>query len=380
MNSARWPLVRLGEVLSKKAEWIDLDPNTDYRQVTVRMWGGGVVLRQVLKGSDIAASSQLRVRAGQFIMSKIDARHGAFGIVPAILEGAVVSQDFPVFETHRDRLIPEFLNWISKTEWFVELCRLSSEGSTNRVRLKEEKFLQHEIPLPPIPDQFRIVKQFDSTNAAIETHRKTADFVDKELAAILRTAFQKIITDSRRARMGDVAPLVRRAIEIDPSEKYTELGVRSFYKGTFHRRTLDGAGFTWQKLFRVHQGDLIFSNLMAWEQAIAIAKDSDQNCVGNHRMLTCEVDPSRGTPNFLLYYFTTEEGFNKVLGASPGSIARNKTLSAEQLPNIDVPLPSLDAQQWFDALQARAAAARVQSVGAASELERLIPAMLHQVF
>ncbi len=62
-------------------------------------------------------------------------------------------------------------------------------------------------------------------------------------------------------------------MEIDPDETYTELGVRSFYKGTFHRRTVNGAEFTWQKLFRIHQGDLVFSNLMAWEQAIAVAQD-----------------------------------------------------------------------------------------------------------
>jgi restriction endonuclease S subunit len=180
--------------------------------------------------------------------------------------------------------------------------------------------------------------------------------------------------------LGDVAPLVRRSVEIVPSAKYTELGVRSFYKGTFHRRTIEGAEFTWQNLFRVRKGDLIFSNLMAWEQAIAIAKDIDDDCVGNHRMLTCQVDASHSTPHFLLYYFMTEEGFNKVLGASPGSIARNKTLSAQQLPRIEVPVPSLSAQLWFDHLQAKAALAQSRSAEAASELEHVLPAMLSKIF
>jgi hypothetical protein len=168
-------------------------------------------------------------------------------------------------------------------------------------------------------------------------------------------------------------------VEIDPAERYIELGVRSFYNGTFHRRTLEGAAFTWQNLFRIRQGDLIFSNLMAWEQAIAVAKDTDDNCVGNHRMLTCEADPSRCTPGFLLYYFMTEEGFSRILDASPGSIARNKTLSAEQLPQIDVPLPPLDSQQWFDVLQAKARDARIATSEVATELEHLIPAMLDGV-
>ena len=120
--------------------------------------------------------------------------------------------------------------------------------------------------------------------------------------------------------------------------------MRSFYKGIFHRRTIPGAEFTWQKLFRIATGDLVFSNLMAWEQAIALASTADDGCVGNHRMLTCEADRTRCLPMFLWYYFRTPEGFAQVVAASPGSIARNTTLSAELLPNITVPVPSLDAQ------------------------------------
>jgi hypothetical protein len=97
-------------------------------------------------------------------------------------------------------------------------------------------------------------------------------------------------------------------------------------------------------------------------------------------MLTCEADLSLCTPNFLLYYFMTEDGFNQVLKASPGSIARNKTLSAEQLPEIMVSLPSLDAQRWFDALQAKVQCARSRVAEAASELDLLLPSMLNRLF
>jgi hypothetical protein len=78
--------------------------------------------------------------------------------------------------------------------------------------------------------------------------------------------------------------------------------VKSFYRGIFHRRTLNGSEFTWQKLFRIHEGDLVFSNLMAWEQAIGLAAPKDQGTVGNHRMLTCE--PVRTVFPLVLFYYT----------------------------------------------------------------------------
>jgi type I restriction enzyme, S subunit len=216
MNRASWPQVRLGDVLAKTSDWINLDPDTDYRQVTVRMWGAGVALRRLVKGSGIAASSQIRVRSGQFIVSKIDARHGAFGIVPDDRDGAIVSQDFPVFDTNEKRPLPEFLGWMSKTDWFVTLCRNSSEGSTNRVRLREDRFLGHTIPLPPLADQRRITGALDAVGSRIAARTQEALAVETDLAATLITQFQRIVAAVRRVPMGDVAPLVRRLVGAEP--------------------------------------------------------------------------------------------------------------------------------------------------------------------
>ena len=377
---SRWPRVALRQILDPVGDRISLDPDTTYSQVTARLWGKGLALRGSLKGAEIAASQQTRVRAGQFLISKIDARHGAFGIVPPELDGAVVSNDFPVFAVNQGKALPDYVSWVSRTDWFVALCRHASEGSTNRVRLKEARLLAQEVPLPPLEDQRRIVERLDGAAARVEARRHAAAGVERELAATLRAAFARITADAPCARMGDIAPLVRRPVTIDPDATYTEIGVKSFYRGLFSRRTVKGEMFDWQKLFAIEKGDLIFSNLMAWEQAIGLADEAHAGSVGNHRMLTCSVDPHRATPEFLYYYFTTDEGFSQVVSASPGTMVRNKTLSTKLLPNITVPVPSLDDQRWFDRLQDRAHAARAAQAEAASQLDHLLPAMLHEAF
>jgi type I restriction enzyme S subunit len=58
---------------------------------------------------------------------------------------------------------------------------------------------------------------------------------------------------------------------------YPEFGARSFGKGLFHKPTLSGADLDWQKLFRVHAGDLVISNIIAWEGAIAVAGEVDHS-------------------------------------------------------------------------------------------------------
>jgi type I restriction enzyme S subunit len=373
-----WPKVALGEVLVPATDRIRLGPEQTYAQITARLWGKGLTLRGKLKGLEIAADQQMRVAAGQFLISKIDARHGAFGIVPEELAGAVVSNDFPVFDVLAGRALPEYIAWVGRTDWFVALCRRASEGSTNRVRLKEARFLAQPIPLPPIDEQRRIVARLDAAARAVALRRSAADAVGAEIAAALRAAFARITADAPRARSGDVAPLVRRPVPIDPEETYPELGVRSFGKGTFHKPSLPGLEVGSKKLFSVVAGDLLFNIVFAWEGAVAVAAAEDAGRVGSHRFLTCVADPDRVSADFLRYWFLSEEGLLALNRASPGGAGRNRTLGIKALEAITVPTPSLDAQLWFDRLQTKARGARTAQ--ASAHLDRLLPAMLHEVF
>ena len=380
MTATRWPMVALGEVLLPHADWVNLDPDADYTQVTVKLWGRGVVERATVKGSDIAASSQVRIKAGQFIVSRIDARHGAFGLVPSELDGAVVSGDFPCFDVDEKRMMPGYLAWVSRTPEFVALARAGSEGSTNRVRLKERRFLQQVVPLPPLAEQARIVARLAGVAERLERRAAAAKAVEAELDATLRAAFRRLPAGAPEVRLGDVAPLVRRPIMIEAEKNYTEIGVRSFFRGAFIRRTVPGTEFSWQDLFAIEEGDLVFSNLMAWEGAVALATAEHHGCVGNHRMLTCAVDPASATPEFIHFHFRQPEGVAQLVAASPGSIARNRTLGPKALADLRIPLPSLAAQHTFGRLQAKATAALAAQRAATEHLDKLLPAMLHEAF
>ena len=372
--------ITIDRFLTKSEDWVPVKPDENYKQITARLWGKGLTLRGEVPGSAIAAARQYCAKAGQFLISRIDARHGAFGIVPEELDGALVSNDFPCFNIDASTVLPHFFEWYSRTPEFIDLCRRASEGSTNRVRMKEAKFLKMTVPLPSLDEQRRIVEKLDRVAALANERRNAIEAAERETQALLLKAFQRAIDGAPLRPMAEIAPLVRREVEIEASREYTEIGVRSFYNGIFHRRTMAGSEFSWQSLFWVKEGDLVFSNLMAWEKAIAVAEAHDEGTVGNHRMLTCEVNPKLATPGFLMAYFRTFEGFSSIVGHSPGTIARNKTLSSKKLPMIQVPTPPLETQKWFDRLRAKAQEARTIRANTAQDVEALIPAMLHELF
>lgn len=375
-----WPKVALGELLRRSDESAVLDPAAEYHEVTIKLWGKGVISRGKVYGSDVVSVRRV-VRANQLILSKIDARNGAIGLVPPELDGAIVSNDFPSFDfRNHSQCNPAFMGWLVRSSPFVELCKAASEGTTNRVRIKEDRFLGQSIALPPLAEQQAITARIDALAEKTRQVEAHLDDVEREVEHLLALRFSDAIADAPLRPMAEVAPLVRRQVVIDPEKGYTELGVRSFYKGAFHRRTVLGSDFSWQDLYRIQTGDLIFSNIMAWEQAIAVALPEDDGCVGNHRMLTCEANADLAFPGFLWYYFTTEEGFAKIYAASPGTAARNRTMTAPALMSIKVPTPPLPIQQTFDRLQAEIAALKAKHSAIREANVALLPATLERVF
>lgn len=376
----RWPKIALGDVLCRSSESAACAPDSEYDEVTIRLWGKGVISRGKVRGADVTTPRRV-VRANQLILSKIDARNGAIGLVPQELDGAIVSNDFPSFEfADSNQLDPAFMGWMVRSRHFVELCKAASEGTTNRVRIKEDRFLAQEIALPPLAEQQAIVSRLDTLADKARQVNEHLDAIERDADRLLAVRFRDAIADAPMWPMVGVAPLVRRQATIQLEGSYPELGIRSFGNGTFHKPPLSGADVGTKRLFSIEPGDLLFSNVFAWEGAIAVAQPEDVGRFGSHRFITCCVDPDITSPEFLRYYFLTDTGLEKIGEASPGGAGRNRTLGLEKLMAIQVPIPSRSIQRTFDALQAKVAELKVRHAANRQANNALIPATLERVF
>ena len=273
---------------------------------------------------------------GDAAINRVHYQEGRFALAN-LLVALTPKKDAPVIAKYL-----YFLLGAQKEKLLVPLMM----GTAN-VSLKPKDIADVEIKLPPIADQQRIVELLDNMQQQLLAADKLRVSIDRDIASLLAVRFQETLTQAKWLPMSDVAPIVRREVTINLESNYTELGVRSFFKGAFIRRTVAGNEFTWQKLYQVNANDLIFSNIMAWEKGIALAGSEHDQCVGNHRMLTCEAKPEKTLAAFLHYYFTTDEGFAKVYAASPGTAARNRTLTANALMGLEVPIPPLSVQRQF---------------------------------
>jgi len=69
-----------------------------------------------------------------------------------------------------------------------------------------------------------------------------------------------------------------------------------------------------------------------------------------------------------------------IRAASPGGAGRNRTLGLEALANISIPIPSFEAQGWFDKLLDSVTMLKKQQTESAAELDALLPSVLDRAF
>jgi restriction endonuclease S subunit len=251
---------------------------------------------------------------------------------------------------------------------------------TANVSLKEKDIARVVVPVPPMSEQRRIVAGIEKFGRKIDEARALCLSAETELAKMLLGAFNRISHSGPRERMEDIAPIIRRPVDVDPLASYPELGIRSFGKGTFHKPALSGLEVGTKRMYRIEPGDLLFSNVFAWEGGITVVKREDSGRFGSHRFIACVPKPGIATSDFLCFYFLTAEGLEKIGEASPGGAGRNRTLGLDALSQIEVPVPSFDKQKWFTSVLHETDKLRCMQTATMVELDAVLPSILDRAF
>lgn len=378
---SQWPMVSLGEVLIPKRPDVDVSAHAEYHFAGVYCFGKGVFRGVIKLGLDFAYRRLTTLTPGDFIYPKLMAWEGAFGVVPPECDGLVVSPEYPVFSADPSRLDPHYLGYhFSNPSVWPQVAGESTGTNVRRRRLHPDSFLRYKIPLPPLSEQQRIVAWIDAVTTRVAEAHSEADAALNRLDQLLMSAFREISAGAPMRPMGDIAPLTRRPVEVDPEAEYPGISARSFGRGTFHNPPLLGSDITWQKPYEVKAGDILVSNIKAWEGAIAVVNSGDDGRFGSHRYLTFSPIDGVVTPRFVCFYLLSPTGLYYVGEASPGSADRNRTTGSGAMQAIPVPVPRFERQLWFDQLFEKVDNAKQVIEQTRVERSAMLPAILNQVF
>jgi type I restriction enzyme S subunit len=161
----------LGEFLVPCDDVIDVTPTETYNTAGILSYGRGLFARPSIQGSETSYKRYNRIRAGQFVYSKLFGWEGALAVVPLEFDGFFMSHEFPSFAVRESHADTSYVGHLAS--WARLHDRLRDKGTgmgSRRQRISPDRLMSTIIPLPGLPEQRRVASMLDkvtrSTQAA----------------------------------------------------------------------------------------------------------------------------------------------------------------------------------------------------------------------
>ncbi len=378
MSSAP-PLVPLVKAVTPINRAVTPLAGESYRQLGVRLWGQGAYEREPVDGSLTKYQQLFRAEHGDIVVNKIWARNGSVAVVDEALSGCYGSGEFPMFTPIRERLDPRWMHWVTKSRDFWNQCDLKSRGTSGKNRIKPERFLEVEIPLPPLVEQRRIVARIESCVAKFDEAQNLRGQATQATVAFV-AATHAALARSAPELLSELLELAEDAVPIEIGVPYPQAGVRGFGGGLFAKGPVHGGETTYRAFNRLYSGALVMSQVKGWEGAVAVTPVELGGYFVSPEYRTFRCKPDRCLPEYLASLVPTEFFWGRLKDATRGVGARRERTRPEQFLQLKFSMPSLADQRRAVAMFSSLKSVQNLQSQTAEELDAMLPAILDKAF
>lgn len=389
------PIVRLEKVLTLSKNAVPSASLNEINLAGVYSFGRGLFKRGPISPTETTYKSYNRLVVDEFVISQPKAWEGAIARVTEEFAGWYLSPVFPTFCLDKQRLDPRYLEWFCKREpvW-VELQRKSRGIGARRESVSSDQFLSVEIPLPPLPEQRRIVARIESLAAKIEEAAKVRQIASNEpqvfLARQSDAIFDELSRHHRKRAFGSYDPHVTSGPR-NWAKHYQDGGLR-FYRA--QDIGLNGEVLHESKVFIepppggqgrsafLQPGDLMLVITGATVGRCSVFRNGLEPGFVSQHVGICRLPKDSVDPDFALWGLRGPQGQEQLLGQRYGQGKPGLNLS--NIRAVTLPIPPLPEQRrivaYLDSLQAKVGALKKLQAETAAELAALLPSILDKAF
>lgn len=392
--SKTWPEVPI-HMVAQPVERLETPVSgKTYRQIGVRLWGQGAYERESIDGSETKYKTFNLVKAGDIIVNKIWARNGSVSVVSNELEGCYCSGEFPIFEPILTKIEPKWFYWLTKTHWFWERCDAQSRGTSGKNRIRPEKFIQIEVPLPPLAEQQRIVAKIERLAGKIEEARKITKLSSAETGLLAKTYLNKLTSNfSSIGELKDILtdkPRNGWSASCDNSDNgipvLTLSAVTGFYyDSNAYKKT--SMAVNKNAHYWLNSGDLLItrSNTPELVGHSAIYNGIPNPCIYPDLIMKIPVDEQKADKQFVWCWLQSQIARKYIIENAKGTSPTMKKIAQDTVMKIPFPVSiSIDMQKrfvtHFKTAQKKIQALTVLQAQTTAELDAMLPSILDQAF
>ena len=182
-----FPLVLFGEFLKKpQIEKVKIDDDKEYKILGVRSYGKGVFANRTVLGKTLKMREYQQAKANHLFWCKVDTKNGAFGVITDELADGVASSNMTFAEIDTSKINVDFLQLLFTGKGVMQYLDSFVTGTTNRKYIRPDQLINEiKIPLPSLPEQEVIVKNYYSKSKEAEALEKQANDLEEEIEKYL---------------------------------------------------------------------------------------------------------------------------------------------------------------------------------------------------
>ena len=295
--------------------------------------------------------------------------------------------------TPKEKLDSKFLFYLMTSDNYKKFINELSDGA-NINNLKFSDLGQFEIPLPPLPEQQRIVSILDEAFAAIAKAKTNAEQNLKNAKELFESYLQGVFENGNweTKTIQEVTKVINgyafASKDFKPTNsiksiKITNVGVKEFveeadnYLPEKFKDTLQDV--------QVKQGNIVIAltrTIISAGLKVAVVPESYDGALVNQRVAALVPKEKLVNQNFLYYYLTTSGVAKYVLDHVNTLMQPN--LSINDLKSMPVPIPKVEQQQTMvskiDALRAETQKLEAVYQKKIADLEELKKSILQKAF
>ncbi|OQW35836.1 MAG: hypothetical protein A4E19_16455 [Nitrospira sp. SG-bin1] len=393
---SKWLSAPLASAIQCRKEFVSINDLSAYKRCRVQLHAQGIVLRDTVPGAEIKTKKQQVCKAGDFLVAEIDAKVGGFGIVPEELDQAIVSSHYFLFGIDQTKLDRRFLDFYIRTPAFRD--QVAAQGSTNYAAIRPNDVLGYKIPLPPLPEQRRIVARIESLAAEIQEARGLRAVTAKETEAILASGRRALIGDPPAS---DWIPLSRHVAEIENGkspatdgrpatrDEWGVLKVGAVSFGLFDEGENKALPLSYMPPpnLEVRVGDFLMSRANTRELVGACAyvrKTRSKLMLSDKTFRFVFRKPQAVVPEYLEHLLKSPPLRDQIERQASGTSPTMKNISKEKVLALQIPNHTIEEQRrivtYLDGLQAKVEALKKLQAETTAELAALLPSILDKAF
>lgn len=376
-----WRLVRFGDLLEPVERPATVEDAQVYQLVVAKRNRGGIEARERLLGAQIKTKTQFFTREGDFLISRRQIIHGACGIVPQHLDGALVSNEYSTLVPREDCDL-SFIEFFSHSLYFQQTCFHASVGvDVEKMIFRIEGWMREPVTIPPLAEQRRIVEILSTWGAAIEQTEKLVAAKERMKRGLMRRLLSKE-KGWREYRLDAVADIRFSTVDKVSREGHLPVRLCNYMDVYANRRITSAIPFMEStaspneiERFLLQVGDVLITKDSETPDDIgvpAVVAEELENVVCGYHLGIIRADRERVVSSFLAFEFTTRRVRQQLWSRANGATRYGLTLDG--IGGLRVTLPSVREQKRIaeilnaaDAellgLRERAAALRRQKQG-----------------